>query len=100
MNLKVISFFLCNVIHTNIVVVALCTIFTIILSFLGKSCNAHMIHASGEYHSYMVSGPNFEFKKIVRNFWHHDTCFLELIQGVFWVQNCKNNGFTEMSVEL
>ena len=26
--------------------------------------------------------------------------FLELIQGTFWVQNGKNDGFTKMSVEL
>ena len=26
---------------------ALCTIFTIVLTFFGKFCNAHMLHASG-----------------------------------------------------
>ena len=54
---------------------SLCTIFTILLTFSGKSCNAHMLHASGVYYSYMVSGPNFEFRKVIRNFWHQDTCF-------------------------
>ena len=49
---------------------AQCLIFTILLTFLGKSCNA-----SGVYYSYMVSGPNFEFSKFIRNFWHQDTCF-------------------------
>ena len=28
---------------------ALCTIFTILLTFLGKSCNVHMLHASFVY---------------------------------------------------
>ena len=46
---------------------------SILLTFLGKSCNAHMLHASGRYH--MVSGPNFEFRIIIRNFWHQDTFF-------------------------
>ena len=40
----------------------LCTIFTLLLTFLGKSCNAHMRHASGVYYSDMVSGPNFGTK--------------------------------------
>ena len=30
---------------------ALCTICTILLTLLGKSCNAHMLHASGMYYS-------------------------------------------------
>ena len=57
-----------------------------------------MLHASGVYYSYMVSGPTFEFRKVIHNFWHQDT-FFELIQGAFWVQNGKNDGFTKMSVE-
>ena len=56
---------------------SLCTIFTILRTFLGKSCNAHKLHASGVYYysGYMVSGTNFEFRKVIRNFWHQDTCF-------------------------
>ena len=54
---------------------ALCTIFTILLTFWGKSCNALMLHASDVFYSYMVSGPNFEFRKVICNFWHQDTCF-------------------------
>ena len=45
----------------------------ILLTLFGKSCNAHMLHASGVYYSYMVSRPNFEFKKVIHNFWHQDT---------------------------
>ena len=76
---------------------ALRTIFTILLTFLGKSYNAHMLHASGGvYYSYMVTGPNFEFRKVIRKFY----LFLELIQSAKWVQNGKNEGFTKMSVEL
>ena len=70
---------------------SLCMIFTILLTFLGKSCNAHMLHTSGVYYIYMVSGPNFEFRKAVCNFWHQDICFS--------LQNGKNDGFTKMSVE-
>ena len=35
---------------------SLCTIFTIVLTFLGKSCNANMLllHASVVHYSYMV----------------------------------------------
>ena len=62
-----------------------------------------MLHALGVYYitySYMVSGPNFKFRKVIRNFWHQDRhLFLELIQGAFWVKNCKNDGFTKMSVD-
>ena len=54
---------------------ALCTIFTILLTFFGKSYNAHILHASGVYYSYMVSGPIFEFRKVIHNFWHQDTFF-------------------------
>ena len=78
---------------------ALCTIFTILLTFFGKSCNAHMLHASGVYYSYMVSGPNFEFRKVITQLLAPRYLFLELIQGAFWAQNGKNNGFTKMSVE-
>ena len=36
------------------------------------------------------------------NFWHQGPryLFLEIIQGAFWEQNGKNDGFTKMSVEL
>ena len=54
---------------------ALCTIFTILLTFLGKSCNSQMRHASDVYYSYMVSAPIFEFRNVIRNFWHQDTSF-------------------------
>ena len=73
--------------------------FEILLTLLGKSCNAHMLNALGVYYSYIVSGPNFEFKKAIHNFWHQDICFFELILGAFWVQNGKNDGFTKVSVE-
>ena len=53
----------------------LCTIFTILLTFWGKSCNAHMLHASGVYYSYIVLGLNFEFRKVIRNFWNHEISF-------------------------
>ena len=56
-------------------VVALCMIFTNLLTFFGKFCNAHMLHASGVYYSYMVSEPNFEFRNVICNFWRQDTCF-------------------------
>ena len=42
---------------------ALCTIFTILLAILGQYCNAQMLHSSGVYYSYMVSGPNYEFRR-------------------------------------
>ena len=48
----------------------LCTIFTIILTFLGKPCNAHMLHASGVHYRYIDSRPNFEFRKVMHNVWH------------------------------
>ena len=57
------------------VTIALCTIFIILLTFFGKFCNAHTLHASGVYYSYMISGHNFEFRKIICNFWHPNTCF-------------------------
>ena len=57
-----------------------------------------MLHALGVNHSYKVTGPNLEFRKVICNFWHQK--FLELTQGAFWVQNGKNDGFTKMSVEL
>ena len=68
---------------------------------MGKKFNAQMLHASGLYYSHMVYGPNFEFRKVIRNFWHQDTgvYFLELIQGAFWEQNGKNDVSTKMSVE-
>ena len=56
----------------------LCTIFTILLTFLGKSCNAHMLQAQDVYYSYMASGPNFEFKKVMHNFWHQGPRYLFL----------------------
>ena len=46
-----------------------------LLTFLGKSCNEHMLHASVVYYSDMVSGPNFEIRKVIHNFWHQDPCF-------------------------
>ena len=62
--------------ETNVCMhIALCTILTILLTFLGKSCNAHMIHASGVYNNYMASRTNFEHKKVIRKFWHQDNCF-------------------------
>ena len=51
----------------------LCTIFTILLTFLGKCCNAHMLHASGV--DYSKLWPNFEFWKVIHNFWNQYTCF-------------------------
>ena len=42
--------------------------FMTLLTFFSKSCNAHMLHASGVHYSYMVSGPNFEFRKVICNF--------------------------------
>ena len=68
--------------------------FEVSTNIFGKSCNARMLHASGVYYSYIVSGPNFEFRKVIRNLWHQ-----ELIQGAFWVQNGKNDGSTKMLVE-
>ena len=41
-------------IYSRGAVAALCTISTILLTFLGKSCNAHMLHASGVYYSYRI----------------------------------------------
>ena len=52
--------------HSVTTILALCTIFTMLLTFLGKSCNSHMLNDSGVYYSYIVSGPNFEFKKVIR----------------------------------
>ena len=43
----------------------ICRIFTILLTFLGKSCNEYMLHTSGVCCSYKVSGPSFEFRKVV-----------------------------------
>ena len=43
-----------QVIHSQHAESSLCTIFTILLTFLGKSCIAYMLHASGVYYSYMV----------------------------------------------
>ena len=63
----------------------------------GQIFNTHMLHTSGVHYSYMVSGPNFEFRKV--KLWHQDTCFYKLNQGAFWVQNGKNDGLTKMSVE-
>ena len=77
----------------------LCTIFMILRTFFGKSGNAHMLHTSGVYYSYMVLGPNFEFRKGHTQLLAPRYLFLELIQGAFWVQNGKNDGFTKMSVE-
>ena len=54
-------------------------IFTILLTFLGKFCNAHMLHASGMYYSYVVAGTNFVFRKVIHNF-GTKILFLELIQ--------------------
>ena len=58
---------------------ALCTIFMILLTFFGKFCNAHMLHALGVYYSYIIQeghtqllAPRYQF--------------LERMQGVFWVQ--------------
>ena len=68
---------------------ALCAIFTILLTFFGKFCNAHMFHASGVYYSYMISGPNFEFRKVIMQLLAPRYQFLERMQ----------DGFTEMSVE-
>ena len=77
-------------------------IFTILPTFLGKSCYAHMLHASGAtdgaYYSYMTyfilnSGRSYTTFGVPRYL------FLELIQGAFWAQNRKNDGFTKMSVE-
>ena len=47
---------------------ALCTIFTILLTFLGKFCNAHRLHASGVNYSDMVLGPNFESERSYATF--------------------------------
>ena len=46
----------------------------------------------------MILGSKFEFRKVIHNFWLQE--FLELIQDAVCVQNCKNNGYTNMSVEL
>ena len=62
-------------------------IFTILLKFFGKSCNEHMLYASR---------PNFEFVGLMAPSY---LLFLELIQGAFWVQNGKKDGFTKMSVQ-
>ena len=64
-----------HLLNINVHISSLCTIVTILLTFLGKSCNAHMLHGSGVYYSYMVSWPHFEFRKGLRNFWHQDACF-------------------------
>ena len=50
--------------------VALCTIFSILLTFLGKYCNAHMLHASGVYYSFMISrqmGKMMDLQKCQQN---------------------------------
>ena len=51
-----------------------------------------MLHASGVFYIYMVSGANFEFRKVVRK-------FLIPAFRANWVQNGKKVGFTKMSVE-
>ena len=54
-----------------------------------------LIHASGTvcmYYSYIVSGPNFEFRKASY------TTFGAKIP--FGYKMAKNDGFTKMSVEL
>ena len=48
--------------------------------------------------TYIISGPNFEFRKVNghrvnRQYFATRYLFLELIQGAFWVQNGKNDGF-------
>ena len=47
---------------------ALFTIFTILLTFLGKYCNAHMLHALGVYNIYMVSAPTVLVLKSGRSY--------------------------------
>ena len=70
---------------------ALCTIFTIPLTFFGKSCNAHMLHASGMYYSLILNSRRsyvtFATKiPIFREFW---VCFVYKMAKIMDLQKCQ-----------
>ena len=80
-----------------IIAISLCTIFKILLTFLGKSCNSHMLYAS--IISILSQGLILNSRRSYTTFGTKIHLFAELIQSDFWVQNGKNDGFTKMSVE-